>query len=100
MAGEPCEVIDCTDPSTRDTPLCGRHLRRKRTYGTPGDWDPVPRYKAPGVHQDHVDRLQALPWPQLVNWCDMALDEHRLPHWAELSDDVFWRVFAKYFTTR
>jgi hypothetical protein len=99
VAGEPvCEVPDCTRPPYGirglKARLCRSHYQRLHVYGSAFDWEPVPRYRAPGVDESHVQRLSALPWPQLVNWCDMALDEWRDPRLAAMSDDEFWPHFA------
>jgi hypothetical protein len=99
MAGEPvCEVPDCTRPPKGHTGdsarFCAPHYNRLHVYGSAFDWVPIPKTLAPGVDESHVQRLAALPWTQLVNWCDMALDEHRDPRLAAMPDVEFWPHFA------
>ena len=55
---------------------CPHHLRRLQNYGSATDWKPIARYDAPGAPESYVEMLADMPWPQLVNWCEMILHYH------------------------
>ena len=109
MAGEPvCEVPDCTKHPTGKRGLssryCTSHLRRLSIYGSAVDWQPIPLSYSPGAEPDYVRLVAALPWPQLTNWVELALNEActcggpcRL---SAMDDDEFGALFARTFPSR
>jgi hypothetical protein len=51
--------------------LCRLHYRRWTTYGEL-DWAPILFDRNTDVPQAIVDDLVAMPWPELVAYCDMV----------------------------
>ena len=101
MAGEPCEVTDCTEPSTDLTPLCKRHRARLHVYGSAEDWDPIPKYKAPGTSDDHLAMLVDLRrHGRLTGYCEAVLTARTPPWVRRLPDAEFWPLFARWFPIR
>ena len=101
MAGEPCEVTDCTQPAGPRTGLCTFHAKRRSMYGSAEDWAPIPYYKAEGTTDDHLAMLVDLRrHGRLTGYCEAVLTARTPPWVRRLPDHEFWPLFARWFPIR
>lgn len=97
MAGEPCEVTDCTNPAGISG-LCRRHVQRRSLYGQAEDWTPIPQYNAPGTTDDHLAMLVDLRrHGRLTGYCEAVLRASSSERLRRMSDREFWPLFRRYF---
>jgi hypothetical protein len=92
-----CQAIGCDRPAHGPHRYCHPHYKRASIYGQADDWLPIPHDHSPGADPDHVRRLSLLPWPQLVNWCDMTLHDEGASRYRHMGDEEFWALFADAF---